>query len=122
VVHDLQVICGRVVCGGELCEKLTPLGLKQTDCWCNDVEHSQHVLHDLPFCCGHTSTHAFGGRFSFVLLFFARRNWSVDLCAPDFHFCYSLKKIMNIKTFSKLCKLSVCETTGAWRKLYNADL
>lgn len=49
VVHDLQVICGRVACGGELREKLTPLGVKQTDCWFNDVEHSQHVLCDLRF-------------------------------------------------------------------------
>jgi len=32
VVHDLQVICGRVACGGELREKLTPLGTKYTDC------------------------------------------------------------------------------------------
>lgn len=29
---------------GVLWEKLAPLGAKQTDCWCNDVEHSQHVV------------------------------------------------------------------------------
>lgn len=121
MIYKLFVVAWSV--GAELGEKLTPPGLKQTDCWCNDVEHSQHVLHDLPFCCGHTSTHAFGGRVS-LYFFFCQTKLVCWSMRTRLKFLLFLQKnyFLYIKTFSELCKLSASETAGAWRKLHNADL
>lgn len=122
MIYKLFVVAWSV--GAELWEKLTPLGLKQTDCWCNDVGHSQHVLHDLPFCCGHMSTHAFGGRISLSFPFFPPDKTRLLIYAHQTSISPIRTKIyfMYIKTFSELCKFSVSKTPGAWRKLYNADL